>query len=330
MKRLAKIGGVLFLVVILLVGMGVTYLELAYPNVGPARDLKVTATPAMIKRGEYLSNHVVGCIECHSKRDWTRYSGPVIPGTEGQGGELFGHRDGLPGSFYAKNITPAGIAHWSDGELYRLITTGVTQNGEPIFPIMSYPSYGKMDPKDAAAVIVYIRSLHSITNSVPASKADFPVNLIERTIPQPATPVAAPDTSNYVAYGKYLVTLASCSDCHTPMIKGKYDMSRYLAGGNSFILESGQEVRSCNITPDTLSGIGIWSEEMFIKMFKRFDRPYDQIPQISGNQPNTIMPWAAFAGMSVHDLKAMYAYLRTVKPERNVVEKFPEVLVAKK
>jgi len=232
----------------------------------------------------------------------------------------------LPGSFYAKNITPAGIGHWSDGELYRLITTGVTKKGEPIFPIMSYPSFWKMDSKDAVAVIAYIRSLHSIPNSVPASKADFPVNLIERTIPQPA----APDTSDYIAYGKYLVTIAGCSDCHTPMVNGKYDMSRFLAGGNTFVLESGQEVRSCNISPDTLSGIGIWSEAMFIKMFKRFDRPYDQIPSVSGTHPNTIMPWSAYSGMSVHDLKSMYSYLRTIKPERNVVEKFPGTMIAKK
>ena len=39
---------------------------------------------------------------------------------------------------------------------------------------------------------------------------------------------------------------------------------------------------------------------------------------------NTIMPWSFFGTMKEHDLKAIYAYLRTVKPVNNKIVKWPE------
>jgi hypothetical protein len=75
-------------------------------------------------------------MDCHSTRDWNLLSGPIIPGTEGKGGDIFPEEGGFTGNFYSSNITPAGIQDWTDGELYRLITTGVKKDGEPIFPIL--------------------------------------------------------------------------------------------------------------------------------------------------------------------------------------------------
>src|SRR5882672_5811489 len=60
----------------------------------------------VVQRGEYLTLHVANCIDCHSKRDFAKYSGPVIPGSEGGGGEEFGQSLGVPGVVFAKNITP--------------------------------------------------------------------------------------------------------------------------------------------------------------------------------------------------------------------------------
>ena len=46
-------------------------------------------TKERIERGKYLANKVMVCVDCHSKRDWSKYSGPIVPGTEGMGGEVF-------------------------------------------------------------------------------------------------------------------------------------------------------------------------------------------------------------------------------------------------
>src|SRR5690349_20501445 len=60
----------------------------------------------VIARGEYLAHHVAGCIDCHSNRDLTKFSAPVVPGTEGGGGFAFIPAYGIPGTLYGKNITP--------------------------------------------------------------------------------------------------------------------------------------------------------------------------------------------------------------------------------
>jgi hypothetical protein len=73
------------------------------------------ATPERIKHGEYLANHVTICIDCHSQRDYSIWSGPVVPGSFGQGGEAFTQDLGFPGKFYAKNLTPEHIGNWTDG-----------------------------------------------------------------------------------------------------------------------------------------------------------------------------------------------------------------------
>jgi|GEM_PF-3611222 len=48
-----------------------------------AGDNKEDSLKKVIERGDYLANHVAACIHCHSKRDFSQYSGPVTPGTEG-------------------------------------------------------------------------------------------------------------------------------------------------------------------------------------------------------------------------------------------------------
>src|SRR5689334_2016097 len=67
---------------------------------------KSDSAKQVLERGEYLATSVSGCMDCHSKRDFTKFAGPVVPGTEGGGGFLFDEKIGLPGKIYAKNITP--------------------------------------------------------------------------------------------------------------------------------------------------------------------------------------------------------------------------------
>ena len=312
---------IVFGFILLAVSGSLAYLYSAFPSVGDAPDITVEGTPEQVERGKYLANHVTVCIDCHSTRDWTRFSGPIIEGTEGKGGDVFNEKMGFPGTFYARNITPHNLGDWTDGEIYRTITTGVTKDGSSIFPVMPYPSYGKMDPEDVKSLIAYIRTLKPVNYESPPSQANFPVNLILRTMPQPPDPVKRPEQSDTLAYGKYLVTIAACGDCHTPAEQGAPIEGMHLAGGFEFGMPWGT-VRSANLTPDVRTGLGNWSEDQFLARFKLYDMPSDSLPEVSGNQFNTVMPWAMYAGMKDSDLKAIYAYLQSVEPVEHQVVKF--------
>ena len=183
MKKFIRIAGRIVLVLVLIIICIVGYIKVALPNVGDAPEIKVDQTAERVARGEYLANNVTVCIDCHSTRDWSKFSGPIVPGTFGKGGELFDQKFGFPGAFYARNITPEGISRYTDGELFRLITTGVTKENTPIFPVMPYHNYGRMDEEDIKSIIAYIRTLKPIKNDVPASVPDFPMSIIINTIP---------------------------------------------------------------------------------------------------------------------------------------------------
>ena len=319
MKKIIKV--VLLLFVIGIVSL-LLYVKLALPNVGKMEYLSVKPTVSRLERGKYLANHVCVCVDCHSTRNWSEFSGPVVEGTIGKGGEVFDQRFGFPGSFYSKNITPFGIGNWTDGEVLRAIASGVSKNGKALFPIMPHPHFGQMDKEDLESIIVYLRTLKPIENAVPESKADFPMNFIINTIPKEPHFSDKPNENDAVAYGAYLFNAASCSECHSKQEKGKPIEGMELAGGFEFPMVTGGIVRSANITQDKITGIGKWTEADFVKRFKSYtDSTY--VPhKIAKGLFNTVMPWTMYGGMKEQDLRAIFSYLKTVKPIHNSVEKF--------
>jgi len=148
MKKILKIGGWLIVIIIFTVGGLIVYSKIALPNVGAAVMIKIEQSPNRIERGRYLANSVTICMDCHSVRDWTKFSAPLVAGTLGKGGALFNQKFGFPGVYYSKNITPVNLSRYTDGELFRVITTGVTREGKAMFPVMPYMYYGRMDPDD--------------------------------------------------------------------------------------------------------------------------------------------------------------------------------------
>jgi mono/diheme cytochrome c family protein len=322
MKKFLRITLLIFAVLLLVIAGLLTYVKTALPDVGPAPELSIERTPERIKRGEYLANAVAACMDCHSTRDWSKFAGPLLPGTLGAGGETFDQTFGFPGAFYSKNITPYGLNSWTDGEILRAITSGVSKNGEALFPVMPHPAYGKLDKEDIYSIIAYLRTIPSVTKEVPASKPDFPMNFILNTIPKPAAFTTRPDTMDRVKYGEYLFTASACKECHTKQDKGQPVEGMELAGGFEFKMPSGGMVRSSNITPDKETGIGSWSEEGFVKRFRSYaDSTYQPATVAQGNF-NTVMPWMMYGKMKEQDLAAIYAYLKTVKPIKNEVKRF--------
>ncbi len=299
--------------VIVIVIAGLSYLKIALPNVGPPPEMKVDITEEAVRRGEYLANSVAVCMDCHSVRDWTLFSGPPKLETIGQGGEPFDQEKGLPGIYYSKNLTPYGLGDWTDGEIFRAIASGVSKDGDAYFPIMPHPNYGRTSEEDISAIIAYLRSLESKEYDLPESESDFPMNFIINTIPSKPQFMGIPDAEDQVQTGKYLATMASCGDCHTPFEKGKYDMKKFMAGGRSFPLPGGTLTTS-NLTPSKVNGLGNWTEEKFVARFKQYQDSSFVIPTVTTKEFNTMMPWLMYATMTEEDLKAIFAYLQSLKP----------------
>ena len=320
MKKIFKYLGYLLVVLVLGIAVLMLYVRMGLPSV-PVEDITIDYTEERIKRGEYLANTVTVCMDCHSVRDWSKFSAPPTPGTMGAGGDRFDQSMGFPGVFYAKNITPAGISRYTDGELYRVITSGVSKEGKAMFPVMPYPYYSKMDREDIYSIIAYLRSLPSIESEVMESEPDFPMNFIINTIPQPANPQPRPDKSDQLAYGAYLTNASACIECHTNVDKGQIIPELAFSGGREFAFPDGSVLRSSNITPHP-TGIGSWTEEMFIARFTMYADSAYVIPSVVPGEFNTIMPWAMYGQMEREDLAAIYAYLKTVNPIENKVVKF--------
>lgn len=317
--KILKIILIIIGIILLVVLAGIGYVKYGLPNI-PVKDISVNSTTERIEHGEYLANHVMVCMDCHSVRDWDYFSGPITPGTFGAGGDEFTREMGFPGNFYAPNITPYNLKNWSDGEIYRAIVSGVNKEGKPLFPVMPYHSYGKADREDIYAVIAYIRSLEPIEKDVPKSEPDFPMSLIMNIIPQEPAHQRVPDKSDMVAYGKYLATSAACADCHTPFEKGQPVADMMYAGGREFELPFGT-LRTPNITPDVATGIGSWTEDVWLARFASYDSIH-KLDRTKGlTEYNSLMPWNMYAGMKEEDLKAIYAYLKSLKPISNAVEK---------
>lgn len=114
--------------------------------------------------------------------------------------------------------------------------------------------------------------------------------------------------------GAYLVQFSGCFDCHTPgYFFGKPDMSRFLGGS-----EVGFEIPELgvfygpNLTPDTETGLGKWTEAEIVSALQTGKRP-------DGRELAPIMPWRSFAKMTKEDAEAIAAYLKTLPVVQNKV-----------
>lgn len=147
--------------------------------------------------------------------------------------------------------------------------------------------------------------------------------------------------SDRVQRGKYLVdAVAACGYCHTPRAGADYDMNMYLAGHpagqpsaryNFRMIQQGIFMVTApqlsafsgafgtsfasNLTPDKETGLGEWTEEMFIGALRTGHHQGVE----SNRKIFPPMPTKHYAQMNDEDLKAIWAYLRTIKPVKNEV-----------
>jgi mono/diheme cytochrome c family protein len=114
--------------------------------------------------------------------------------------------------------------------------------------------------------------------------------------------------------GKYLVTLALCTDCHTPgYFFGKPDPSRFLGGSDvGFELPGLGVFHGPNLTPDQDTGLGHWSAADIVRAIQTGTRP-------DGRILAPIMPWHAFAELTSEDAQSIAAFLKSLPPVSNKV-----------
>jgi mono/diheme cytochrome c family protein len=154
-------------------------------------------------------------------------------------------------------------------------------------------------------------------------------------------PDAGSSSAASIDRGHYLVTVTGCGDCHTPMKLGRNgpepDLSRALSGhpedfmvgppptlGQGGWLWAGTSSNTAfagpwgvsfaaNLTADAETGLGMWTEEMFIDAIR-------QGKTFGGGRPiMPPMPWPAYQHLTDEDLKAIFAFLKSLPPIVNHV-----------
>ncbi len=222
----------------------------------------------------------------------------------------------LPGRVVAPNITSdvaTGVGGWTDDELARAIREGVSRDGRTLFPMMPYEHFRRMSNEDLASIIVFLRSIPPVRRELPKTEIIFPVKYLMRSAPEPITePVSSSDavSTDPVKRGAYLVNLADCSFCHTPHTRGEPVKGMDFAGGMPLKGPWGT-VASANLTPDD-SGIKYYDEALFVQTLRT--------GYVRARELKPIMPYGEYAHMSDDDLKAIFAYLRTLKPIKHRVD----------
>lgn len=285
------------------------------------------ATPPSARAADVANGRMLAmnaCAECHSQR-----SNPYQLDASKlfAGGAQF---EGPWGTVYSRNITPdpeTGIGAWTDEEVKRAITEGVSRNGEKLI-LMPFEHFRGMSASDIDVVVAFLRSLPPVRNVVPADRLappaavagfvnsvpplraavppslfssprdvfhDYVANGNDYALPPAPAGFVAPQGRDSVARGGYLVkAVLGCTACH----------SSNLAGGAPPFFAP-------NITPDRETGIGAWSKEDIVRLLRE-GRKRD------GSQVSPIMPSAAlgYAHLTDDDVYNVIAYLQSVPPIR--------------
>jgi mono/diheme cytochrome c family protein len=282
----------------------------------------IPRTPERLARGKYLVEGLVQCTFCHSQYDYTQRPSHPAEGKKG-GGQVFPQEEtGLPepNRIVAPNITPDpvfGAGKWKDADFVRALRQGIGHDGRTLYPMMPYQYFRSLSDEDLGSVIVYVRSLAPVHIERPNTVL---TDDIKKTL-QPLPPVAhvpEPDRSDRVAYGKYLVTVGHCDLCHTPYDEQGNNLAGMdFAGGDPLTGPWGPDpkklitVASLNLTPDP-SGISYFDENLFINVIRT--------GTVQARPLSNAMPWAYFRNLTDGDLKAIFAYLRTLKPVQHRVD----------
>ncbi|HNF94526.1 MAG TPA: cytochrome c [Anaerolineales bacterium] len=252
----------------------------------PSSELVLPTDEASLEQGKHRVESL--CAGCH---------GPDLSGIEkwfdaGPLGTIDSANltsgDGGIGSFYTTEDFVAAIRH------------GIDEEGKPIF-MPAVTSTSQLSDEDLAAIIAYLKTVPPVDhktngkNFTPLAKILFVVGVL------PSLPVevvshdlhvTAPEAGPTAEYGEYMVNTNDCRVCHGPDLNG-----------GPFPDPTVTKI-SPNLTPG--GEVAFWSEEDFIKTIRTGVTPggHELDPEF--------MPWEDYGKFYDDELKAIYAYLKTV------------------
>jgi mono/diheme cytochrome c family protein len=255
-----------------------------------------------LERGAYLVRGIAACGNCHTTRDSDE---KPIAAMELAGGRML---DVPLAIIVMPNITPdkeTGIGTWSDEQIALAIREGRRPDGTLIGPAMPIGVYRGMSDTDTRAVVAYIRSVPSISHKLARTVYRMP---LPTSYGPSVSNVPDVSRSDHIAYGRYLAgPVGHCLFCHTPMVQGRSDANRTGLGDREFPVPGGGTIHSRNITPDSQTGIGMWSDQEIKTAITTGVR----------RDGGLLVPFMAFrwyADINEDDLDAIVAYLRSLNP----------------
>jgi cytochrome c553 len=245
----------------------------------------VPSDSASIERGRHLASAIGKCVACHG---------------EDLGGQAM--EMGPMGTFPAANLTTGkGGRSRTDAEWVRAIHHGVGAGGRPLVFMPSLP-YSRLSASDLGAIIAWAKTMPPVDREIPPLRLG-PIGRL-MLVKQPSRLVAAlgidhsaplpadvtPSTS--AEYGAYLAVVGGCTYCH----------GDNLAGG----IKEGPPgtPASANLRPD--GPTAQWTEADFMTALRTGKRP-------DGSDINPFMPWQFARLMTDDEIKATWAYLRSLK-----------------
>lgn len=286
MKRLLRFlkRAVIVLAVLLVTAVSLLYLlserELRRRYDIQAESVTLPTDPASLARGKHVAEHIAGCRDCH--------------GTD-FGGHLFFDGGFLMARLPAPNLTRGrgGIGStYTDADWARAVRHGIRPDGTPLI-FMPAHEFAKLPAPDFAALVAYVKTVAPVDRDLPArtagpigrflvlwEKSVLPVRVIDHAKAAPAA-----FSTDLVARGDELTSVAGCKSCHSPDFTGGH----------------GPPPGAANLTP---IGIGHWTRDDFVRTL-RTGRTPDQ-RTLSESMPR------ALGNLTDDELEAIWAYLQTL------------------
>ena len=310
LKRVLQILSVLVVLSLVAAGGATLYALHAYRKTWdvPLPSTRASTDPAMIARGEYLVNGPAHCADCHAPGKEAMQRGEIVPLTGGFGENTF------LGHWIAPNLTSdnaTGIGAMSDGQIARVLRTGVNREGRLALPFKD--SYADMTEEDLVAILSYLRSLKPLPGVGPRKDVNILGKITLAYFMEPYGPKHLPIRKRFEpeatpAYGDYLANVVGrCQSCHTPRsLKTGEFLGPSFSGGLAFKAHAtpGVHYVTPNLTPDPETGImAAWTEDAFVEVMRR--------GALFADSP---IPWGSYRRMTDVDLRAIYRYLHALAP----------------
>jgi mono/diheme cytochrome c family protein len=306
-----RIWNILASTVVILVGFGASAGSPLIPAKSPA---SIERTPQRVARGKYLVESLAHCFRCHSENDFQYLNGQAPPEKKAGGQVILAEEfsDPPPASMVCPNISPdreTGAGTWTDEDFVRAIRDGIGHDGRKLHSMMPYWTLRALTDEDMSSIIAYVRSIPAVHHPLPKrSLAHEPVIL---ETPPVRTPEAPAGSSEQVRHGEYLAHIGNCAGCHNGRTPDRKPVPGLEYAGGRVLRGRWGVVTSANITPDA-SGIGYYDEQKFIEVMRT--------GHVGARKLNPIMPWADFRNLTDSDLKALFAYLRSVPSVQHRVD----------